>query len=319
MDELVGERERIDGEAAAWLAAIECGTADRAAFERWREADPAHALAFLRASQLDRELGLLRETGLADVPGPADLPTDSALRSVTRRRLLQAGAGSAALAAGTIGWSLSAAAQDARTAVGERRRIVIGKGLALDLNTDSHIRWRDQGSGFRIDLLKGELLLEREAGAAPCSIFCKDARIEPAVGRIDARLRGENVEVAVLHGDALVQTAGAGAIRITRLQRALLGKAGNPATASLSELQATATEAWQKGEIQFNGEPLDAAVAEYNRYLSRPLAIADTSIRQIKLGGRFSNSDPSDFLRALTVIYGVRVHEEADRIRLDRT
>ncbi|WP_213980962.1 DUF4880 domain-containing protein [Sphingomonas sp. dw_22] len=323
MDEAVRDQENIDGEAAAWLAAIDCGTADRAAFERWRAADPAHALAFIRATQLGQGLDLLRETGLAEKPVFPDAPEESPndVRPLDRRRFLKAGgAGALALGAVGIGWSVAAAAQDAQTAIGESRRIVIGRGISLDLNTDSHIRWRTRDAGFQIQLLKGELLLEREPGSAPCSIVCQDVRIEPAAGRIDTRLRENGVEVAVLHGEANVRSISAsGVTRVATMQRTLLGKDARPVLSSMSETQAVATEAWKRGEVQFNGEQLDYAVAEYNRYLSRPLVIADESISRIRLGGRFSNSDPSDFLKALSVIYGVRVHEEADRVRLSRT
>ena len=66
MSSAVSRQDRIDAEAADWLAAIECGTADRQAFEQWRSADPAHALAFIRVSQVSGELDSLRESGLSD-------------------------------------------------------------------------------------------------------------------------------------------------------------------------------------------------------------------------------------------------------------
>ena len=91
-----------------------------------------------------------------------------------------------------------------------------------------------------------------------------------------------------------------------------------PALSSLSELDAGAVAAWQKGQLQFNGESLADAVAEYNRYLARPIEITDTSIRTIRLGGRFSTTDPAEFCRALDQIYGVSAHFERDRIRLTR-
>lgn len=39
---------RIATEAADWWSRLELGTADPDGFERWRESDPAHAIAFAR-------------------------------------------------------------------------------------------------------------------------------------------------------------------------------------------------------------------------------------------------------------------------------
>ena len=321
MGKAVVDQEQIDAEAADWLVAIDCGTADRTAFERWRQADPAHALAFIRASQIDRGLDLLRETGQTERGAPARAAERRGdRRAVDRRRFLKIGAaGAFVLGAAGIGLSVAAAARDAETAVGERRRIVLGRGAVVDLNTDSHIRWHRDGDGIDIHLLKGELLLERRPGGVPCSIYCQGMRIEPLAGRVDARLRDRRLEVAVLHGEATVRSsARASAVRVASLQRTTLAADTRPVLSDMTRIQAAAAEAWQQGEVQFDGEDLAEAVAEYNRYLSRPIVIEDRSIDRIRLGGRFSNADPSDFLKALAAIYGVRAYETADSIRLSR-
>jgi transmembrane sensor len=321
MGKAVGDQEQIDAEAADWLVAIDCGTADRAAFERWRQGDPMHALAFIRASQISRGLDLLRETGLAESEAPASADGRSEnVRPLDRRRFLKIGAASAfVLGAAGIGLSVAAAARDVETAVGERRHIVIGRGAVLDLNTNSHIRWHQRDQNAEIHLLKGELLLERAPGGIPCSIYCQNVRIDPVSGRVDAWLRERRVEVAVLHGEVIVRSpAASGVTRVASLQRTTLAKDSRPVLSDMTSIQAAAAEAWQQGEVQFDGEALNDAVAEYNRYLSRPMIIADPSIDRIRLGGRFSNSDPSDFLKALSAIYGVHVRETADSIRLSR-
>lgn len=322
MGKTVNDQDRIDAEAVDWLAAIDCGTADRAAFERWRRDDPAHALAFIRASQIGRSLDLLRDAGLAErrMPSAENNRSADTPRSINRRRALKFGAaGAFVLGAAGVGLSVAAAAQDAQTAVGERRRIVVGRGVVVDLNTNSHIRWHQRGGSVDIRLLKGEVLLEREPGGIPCSIQCQGVQIESAVGRLDARLRDHRVEVAVLHGEATVRSPAAGDVtRVASLQRTALAADTRPVLSDMTRIEAAATQAWQRGEVQFDGENLPDAVAEYNRYLSRPLVIEDRSIDRIRLGGRFSTSDPSDFLKALSVIYGVRVNETADSIRLSR-
>jgi transmembrane sensor len=62
--------------------------------------------------------------------------------------------------------------------------------------------------------------------------------------------------------------------------------------------------AWRRGEIVFQGAPLGAVVEDYNRYLTKKLVIADPELSKLRLGGRFTNSDPSDFLNTLSSSFG---------------
>lgn len=319
MGRVTGTQERIDAEAADWHAAIDCGTADREAFERWRSSDPAHALAFMRLAQVDADLAYLRQSGLgerplADEPPPAPPP-------LGRRKLLTIGGmGVVTAGLGGLGWSIAAAAHSAETAVGERRRIVLAKGIAIELNTDSRVEWRHGDRLYDIRLLRGEVMVERAAGSESCRLHCGRSEIDVAAGaRINARSARSGVAVSVLEGGAALRTPGRiGAIPLAPLRKATIADGAPPALSPLSPIEAGAVTAWQQGQLHFNGENLETAVAEYNRYLPRPIVIADPAIRQVRLGGRFSATDPTEFCRALKEIYGVTAKVEPDRIRLTR-
>ena len=308
----------IDSEAADWLAAIECGTADREAFEHWRSDDPAHALAFLRLSQVSRDLDALRETGLSEHFAKPDGPARP-----DRRRLFTLAAGGALVAAlGGLGWSYAVAAREAETAVGERRRIVIANGLALELNTDSRVAWRRTDGVYDIELLKGEVMLERQPGGPPCRLHCGASQVDLARGgRINARTGSSGLALAVLEGGAALRMpAATRAVHLAPLHEARVTAAdASPVFSALSPSEVGTVSAWQQGQLRLNGENLAEAVAEYNRYLPRPLVIADPSISQVKLGGRFSTTDPEEFCAALKQIYGITAHFEADSIRLTRS
>lgn len=313
-------QDRIDAEAADWLAAIDCGSADRQAFEQWRARDPAHALAFIRVSQVGRDLDSLRETGLSERSAPAG--PEPAGPDRDRRGLLKLGvAGLVVAAVGGLGWTFAAAAREAETAVGERRRIVVANGIAIELNTDSHVAWRRTDPGYEIDLLRGEVMVERQAGSAPCALRCGGSQVELAAGgRLNARATPRGVDLSVLEGDASLSTsASAAPVHVATLRKARIVGGAAPAVSTISPREASAVAAWQQGQLHFNGESLEDAVAEYNRYLPRPIAIADPSLRGIRLGGRFSATDPADFCRALKEIYGVQAHVEPAEIRLTRT
>jgi transmembrane sensor len=44
------DHKAIRDQASLWLARLDSGSADVEAFERWRDADPAHAAAFAKIS-----------------------------------------------------------------------------------------------------------------------------------------------------------------------------------------------------------------------------------------------------------------------------
>ena len=81
-------------EAAEWHASIDCGTADRAEFERWRLSDPRNAAAFARLSGTDETL---TNYGAELARRPSKFVT---VTTLTRRQSFQAAAG---IGAATIG------------------------------------------------------------------------------------------------------------------------------------------------------------------------------------------------------------------------
>jgi transmembrane sensor len=222
---------------------------------------------------------------------------------------------------GGLGWTFAAAAHEAETGVGEQRRIVVANGIALELNTDSRVKWRRRDGAYHVDLLRGEVMLKREPGSAPCFLHCEQSQVELAAGgQMNARFGVQGVDLSVLEGEASLRTpASAATLRLPTLRKATVAAGKPPLLSPISELQAGAVSAWQQGQLQFNGESLQAAVTEYNRYLSRPIEITDPSIGRLRLGGRFSATDPGDFCRALKEIYGVSARIAPDRIRLTRS
>jgi transmembrane sensor len=136
---------------------------------------------------------------------------------------------------------------------------------------------------------------------------------------MNAKILHHGFDLAVLEGEASLRSpASTATVRVLAMRKASVAGGAAPAVSTISELEAGAVSAWRQGQVQFNGETLEHAVAEYNRYLSRPMEIADPSIRRIRLGGRFSATDPDEFCRALDAIYGVSARVEPDRIRLTR-
>jgi transmembrane sensor len=181
-------------------------------------------------------------------------------------------------------------------------------GTRADLNTDSRLSWRFTSRTRRVWLERGEAALEvsRDNQARPFLVNGEQSEVELAQGVFNARLRRSGLEVVVMSGEA----AAGGASPAVVGESLLVGREGFTRR-QLTPAAMDAAAAWRRGEIIFNGDTLGAAVAEYNRYLTAKIEIADPDVAELRLGGRFMTRDPSAFLESVRTAFGVRV-ETAD-------
>jgi transmembrane sensor len=81
-------------------------------------------------------------------------------------------------------------------------------------------------------------------------------------------------------------------------------------------VDAQGTTAWLRREIAFDHEPLERVVAEYNRYIGKPIEIASPALRNLQISGVFATDDPDAFIAFLRSLKGVRVEVTETRIRV---
>lgn len=303
------DHKAIRDQASLWLARLDSGSADVEAFEHWREAHPAHAAAFARTVRLWSRIGRPLSS--------LDVPTKAAPSAPSRRGFLRAAGvvtGASVIGAGAFA-SKTFARSTASTRPGERRRITLGDGVAIDLNTDSKVSWRWAEGAPCVWLDRGEAAVTVDGSSqSPCVLKAGDVTADLSIGEFNARLRGGSLNLLVLRGSGALRASQgdhAPSVRFERGQSVV-------ATASDAFVQKASTGsldealAWRRGEIVFQGAPLGAIVEDYNRYLTRKLVIADPELSKLRLGGRFTNTDPSDFLDILRSSFGVRVVDAGD-------
>lgn len=280
-------------EAALWMTRLDSGTADPAAFEIWRAADPAHAVAYARVAATWSALDDT-SVALAAPPGRAGL---------SRRAALLLFGGLTVAAAGVGVSSKVLAREQATTGIGERRTIRLAAGARVDLNTDSRLFWRTGKERVTLWLARGEIAVSARADGD--AVYVRGGGIEwrLAPGRYNARVEDDRLELTTL--DGLAETRKPRPIRLKGGERLIL-RDGVVSTSEAPGSALARATAWPQGEIVFEDTPLDEAVAEYNRYLERKMTIADPEIARLRIGGRFTSSDPSDFLAALQAVLPVR-------------
>lgn len=299
-------RQTLMETASLWHARLDSGTADLAEFEAWRSADPRHAAAFARLS------GVLHQIDRAKKAHPARRPVAT---QPSRRRFLLAGGGLAAASVAGAVFLPSLARARVSTDIGDHKRLNPVHGLDLHINTLSTVSWIT-GDQPQVWLERGEMAVTVRAGSPPCRVSGGNGRLTLVSGTLNARLRGEALDLMVMDGDCVIIPEHLPVIESgpkAKVGRPLTVKTGHAimATGAATRLRPVNdgdiefTSGWRQGELVLDGQTLGTAVDEYNRYLKNHIEIADPQLESLRLGGRFDTRNPNDFLSALNAGFGI--------------
>jgi transmembrane sensor len=330
--------------AAEWLIRLEGQTSPEIwdAFQCWMDADPRHRAAFVRLRVAWNRIDVLKNVRPVDGTIDADLLAKGKVSPATmmarglqplsgaprrrpeeisipeRRRVLAIAAGIAA--AGLIGWvgAYHLGWKSYETGIGGREEIALSDGSTVDLNTNTELTTRITGSRRDIMLTRGEALFHvAHDPTRPFYVTAGGAVVRAVGTEFSVRIRDpEHVDVLVAEGRVAVGAPGTDANfeNPTLLASAPKVSAGEAAsvrgtTVSVTRLPSkdvTRKLAWTAGRLAFQGETLDDAVQEFNRYNQRQITIADPSLLQVQVGGIFLATDPDSFVAALQKSFGIQ-------------
>lgn len=314
----VSSSDRIRERALYWFARLQSGetdSAERAAFERWLAASPAHRQAYeaLRAAW-------------DDLPRPeAEL---AAARRYARRRGSFRRVFSPALAAVLVltmglaayeGWPLSDTGVY-RTAKGERRTVVLPDGTQVELNSDTVLAMRYGWSSRSVELERGEAFFSvAPRKFRPFEVRASGGSIRDIGTRFDVDRRPASVRVAVLEGAVRIRLADAGNERqVNEGQMVSYSATGVLTEATLADL--SAATAWRDGKLVFRATPLSTVFAELGRYHPAVVHIADPTLERLPLSGVFKVDDLPLFLATLEAVLPVKISRAEDGgIAVERT
>lgn len=295
-------------EAARWfvlLASGEASDADRARWRAWRAADAQHEAGWRRAEAATALFGHLPER---HAPIAAEALSRRPTVSRGRRRALGSLAG--AFAAGFVGWQgwrRSDLSADARTAVGERRDVILADGSLLQLDTDTAIDVEFSAQARLVRLRRGRVLIATAHGAraaAPFFVQTAEGRVQALGTRFTVWQREGLTEVAVLEARvALHPDAARGDPPLLQAgQHARFDRRGlvDRRTARAGD------SAWAQGMLIADAMTLDAFIAELARYRTTPLTLAP-DVRSLRISGTYPLADTDRTLAALTATLPLRL------------
>jgi transmembrane sensor len=221
---------------------------------------------------------------------------------------------------------IPAEAQFFATTAGDQQPIALEDGSILYMNTDSKARVAYSAAGRLVELLDGEALFDvAHDPERPFRVFAAGIVVE-AVGTKFTVEHGERVvTVVVMGGEVLVGGRHDGSTSIdarlakntiaefptlrqpTRLaagQSAQLRETGETRIAAANLSPSTA---WQARQLSFRDEGLSVIAAEFNRFNTTKIVVADAELARTRFSGVFDSHDPESFIAFLELSAEVRV------------
>ena len=339
----------IEEQAATWFVKRHSGAwtdADQNQFETWLAEDCAHRIARIRLDAAWRQAARLKALAASLPPGvipprgswgdarfsrrgPArehtqeastgeECPAQPAKEQPRRPGRLLLLATAACMLALTLGIGLFSAGPLGGdryvTPVGGTDNIRIADGSQVTLNTDSRIRVVLTSRERRIQLERGEAFFDvAQDKTRPFVVYVGHERVMAIGTKFAVRREGNEVQVVVTEGR----------VNVTAAHSRFLD-AGDIAHASDSEVvvrtgalpEARRLLSWRNGYLIFRDTTLAEAVAEFNRYNTRHIFIADPAIAAIRVGGSFRATNTDAFLWLLQNGFPVRVESSAGEVIL---
>ena len=308
--------DEIESAAAQWLARRDAGKwsdAQQRELEAWLAASTAHRVAFLRLESVwnrTHRLGALR--------GPE-------LRPAANRRhfawAVAAGVAAVAVLATGAGWHwLGRDATDFRTAVGERKPVVLADGTRVVLNTDTRLRSEIGSSGRGARLDQGEAYFEVAHDAAhPFVIDAGDCTVTVLGTKFDVRRDGGTVRVTVVEGKVRVTPRGdaAGDHQVVLVaDDSAVATTVSAIVAHRSAVDTAHALTWRSGRLSFDDTTLEAVALEFNRYNARKLVVEGDRAAGIRIGGSFDATNLEAFAHLLHTGFGLTVRDDGQVIRV---
>ncbi|CAI8788803.1 transmembrane sensor [Pseudomonas sp. IT-P12] len=312
------EYDAITDAAAHWcmrLHASDCTEQERQAFEQWRDANPLHAFEY----EAMLEIWVVAE----------DLPRTDTVAPVTpvahrqpasSWRPLAMAAAVCALAlplAAYTGWNLGwlPNAYEHFEASNSTRQVTLGDGSQVELNLGTELTYSNYKDQRRVTLKKGEAFFRVSHDANhPFIVRAAEGKIRVTGTQFNVWMYEDQVRVNLIEGSVLVSSnddlPGDG-LRLEPSMQARY-KHGD-FIPQISQTYANDTSlAWRQGKLVLDDLALSDALPLINRYLSKPLILADNNTGTIRLGGIYNIKELDSLVGTLPKVLPVYLTRNKD-------
>lgn len=291
---------KAKAEAADWFARlnrVDVSAADMEAFRVWRKAE-GHKEAYDEVDAFWR-----RSKTLQDDPDIQDAMAATLARTATpprragprRAPLIGLGLAFGALVI-AVGAYRVLGPQTYGTRVGEQRLVRLADGSTVMLDTDSKVIVRLSEHHRDLELRRGRAMFDVAHDADRPFVVQAGATSVKALGtRFDVRREDGGAEVTLVRGAVEVREAIGPNPAVWRLAP---GQALSTTTRAPkpTPVDVATRTSWTTGRLVFNNVPLNAAVAEVNRYDKTQVVLDVGPLESAKISGAFDVGDTETFV-----------------------
>ncbi|MFJ2710686.1 FecR family protein [Pseudomonas sp. NPDC087346] len=296
------EYDAITDAAAHWcmrLHAVDCSAEERLAFEQWRDAHPLHAFEYEAMLEIwDVAEHLPRPEPVVTLPlsKPGPVWRQYAVAAAVCALALPL----AAIAGWNMGW-LPNSYQHFESA-GNLRQVTLNDGSQVELNLNTELTYSNYKDERRVTLKKGEAFFSVSHDAFhPFVVRAGDGKIRVTGTRFNVWLYEDQVRVNLVEGSVLVTSNAAmpgDGLRLGPSMNAQY-KRGDYMP-QISQTYANDNSlAWRSGKLVLDNLALNDALPLINRYLSKPLMLADNSTGTIRVGGVYNIKEINGLVNTL--------------------
>ncbi|WP_223520615.1 FecR family protein [Pseudomonas sp. GL-B-19] len=309
------EYDAITDAAAHWcmrLHAVDCTTEERVAFEQWRDAHPLHAFEYEAMLEIWEVAG--------DLPRPEAVEPVARFKPAKSWRSLGIAAAVCAVAlplAALSGWNMGWLPNSYQhfEASDTVRQVTLSDGSQVELNLGSELTFSNYKDQRRVTLKKGEAFFNVSHDTThPFIVRAADGRIRVTGTQFNVWMYEDQVRVNLIEGSVLVTSnddlPGDG-LRLGPAMQARF-KHGD-FTPQISQTYANDNSlAWRSGKLVLDNLSLTDALPLINRYLSKPVMVADHSTGQIRLGGIYNIKELNSLVASLPKVLPVYLTRNKD-------
>jgi transmembrane sensor len=233
------------------------------------------------------------------------------------------------------------------TQIGGKKQVVLEDGSIVTLNTNTQLQIAFNQSQRAVNLLQGEAFFEVEKETKrPFVVYAAGGQVTAVGTAFSVYKKNGVVEVTVTEG--VVQLDSTTKVlpgqhsnqhssqhtsehpneqKLSDSASAVLVEKGHVASygETIGSVESVEPEViakrlfWQQGMLAFEGESLQDVVAEFSRYSSLNITIADDEIRGVRVGGYFKSDDIAGMLNSLQYNFGIHVVRlDKDHVRLEK-
>jgi transmembrane sensor len=240
-----------------------------------------------------------------------------------RAALNWAAAAAVLLAAGSAGayfWLHRPTTDIYQTRLGERRTVALADGSTLLLDQNARVAVTFSRRLRDLDLQKGQAdFLVAKDPLRPFSVSAGGRRVIATGTRFNVDLLSRLLIVTLEHGSVVVAeekpNTGVGLVIALKPDEQLVVQRDTGVTRT-SAIDPADVEAWRRGKLVFEVEPLDQAIERVNRYARRQIVLAAADQARQPISGVFNLGDSEAFADAVSAQLPVRAEPRADTLVL---